>query len=301
MRKGGEEGSNEKKISLAHNSAYNLIKISPSLRTALYCVANTYRKEDLTQLGEQPTARALTSLFQTQELAGLIAAIFLYRRFYKRIEPSERDRLLPFLKQQVEIGWHVGATISNVGYGYGSLIGVVRYAALSTFISPDPKLFAKYRRELGIGKSIFRTDLEEEFWGCNHLQVAALILQSLGMGRGPGLGFVAGSDADHLIDEAHVGHRSLEEALCWRASIAWMESLHCHGKAPVGAEDEESELYLEESSLNQLGAIVARIKESDTPASWLVARADAVPEAARTSLRLTPPDPTKQEGEDFVD
>lgn len=280
------EPPDDKSYAAAQNFAYNLIKISPSLRTALFSLANTYRREELEKLGASPTTRALITLYQPSELAGLIATVFLFKRFCKWVEPGERDRLMPLLRQQTEIGWHVGATISNVGYGYGALIGILRYVALGAFVSEDPKLFAKYRRELAPEVALFKPELELSYWGCTHLEVAALLLQSLGMGRGPGLGISAGDSADHLIDEAHVGHRSLEEALCWRACVAWVESLHCFGKAPKGADDQDSELYLEQSSLDELGQIVTKVKGDENASTWLFIKPTELPEAARQSLKL---------------
>jgi hypothetical protein len=290
----------EKRHSHAQNFAYNLIKISPSLRTALYSIASSYRKPDLDKIGPAPTTRALITLFQPSELAGIVATVFLFKRFCKWVEPGERDRLMPLLRQQTEIGWHVGATISNVGYGYGALIGIVRYAALGTFVAQDPKAFAKYRRELAPNKALFKPELEIATWGCSHLEIAALLMQNLGMGRGPGLGLSAGDNADHLIDEAHVGHHSLEEALCWRACVAWVESLHCFGKAPIGADNQDSELYLEQSSLDELGKIVTTIKENESAAAWLSTKSTDLPDEVRQSLKLIRSDSTN-ENEEIVD
>lgn len=280
------EEQSDKKTATVSTAINNLVKISPSIKTVLFAVARTYREAELNKLGEAPTVRALTSLFQPSELAGLIATIFIYKRFVKHIEPGERDRMLPLLLQQTEIGWHTGATISNVGYGYGALIGILRYASMATFISSDAKIFAKYRRELAPGKALFREDLELASWGCTHLEIAALIMQNLGLGRGPGLGFVSGDNADHLIDEAHVGHKSLEEALCWRACLIWIESLHCFGEPPPGASDQESEMYLEPSSLEALTKIVTQIRQSSSPAPWLLAKLTDVPAPARKSLNI---------------
>lgn len=290
----------EQRHGLAQKYAYNLIKISPSLRTALYSIAQTYRKAELDKLGAEPTTKALITLFQPSELAGIIATVFIFKRFCKWIEPTEREKLMPLLRQQTEIGWHVGATISNVGYGYGALIGIVRYASLGTFVAQDAKVFAKYRRELAPDKALFRPDLEVANWGCTHLEVAALLMQSLGMGRGPGLGLSAGENADHLIDEAHVGHHSLEEALCWRACLAWVESLHCFGKAPVGADNQDSELYLEQSSLDELGKIVDSIKGNEAAAAWLTTKATDLPDPVRHSLKLVRTD-SSSDAEEIVD
>ena len=274
---------------LTQGAALTLVNMSPTLKALFYFAATHFYPEAVQKL-LKPSIRDILKLFDSAEIAGILGVSYLFRRLEKLCDEDELERLMPNLLTHMEIGGIVGETLNYVGSGYGMLGGAVRYIALGTFIIGHVEEFKKYRRKVSANDQLFDVHEEERLWGCNHLQVASLLVQSLGYGVPAGFGLVLaeaeGSPLDLVEDRA-----SNDEVRCWRAAMVWTEALHRSGEPPPGFDDQKSEMYLESDSVRVLTETVAPIRKHGSNFQWLLRRRSDVPEELRASLGVREPKP----------
>ncbi len=269
---------------ITQGAALTLINMSPSLKALFYFAALHFYPEPAKKL-LKPTVRDVIKLFSSTEIAGILGVSYLYRRLEKVCDREELERLRPLLLVHMEIGGLVGETLNYVGRGYGMLAGAARYVALGTFTVGHLEEFKKYRRKVAAEDLLFDLAAEEERWGCNHLQIASLLVQSLGYGVPAGFGLVLANAAGSPLDLVEERAQD-DEVRCWRAAMIWTESLHRDGTPPPGFDDENNEMYLEPASVEVLSERVTRIRSEGPSFQWLLRRRSDVPSEIRESLGI---------------
>jgi len=269
---------------ITQGAALTLINMSPSLKALFYFAASHFYPDSAKKV-VKPTVRDVLKLFSSAEIAGILGVSYLYRRLEKVCDREELERLRPLLLVHMEIGGLVGETLNYVGRGYGMLAGAVRYVALGTFTVAHLEEFKKYRRKVAAEERLFDLAAEEERWGCNHLQIASLLVQSLGFGVPAGFGLVLANAAGSPLDLVEERAQD-DEVRCWRAAMIWTESLHRAGTPPPGFDDENNEMYLEPSSVEVLREHVTRISRDGSSFQWLLRRRSDVPTEVRESLGI---------------
>jgi hypothetical protein len=75
----------------------------------------------------------------------------------------------------------------------------MRYLAFAPFLISDGKAFAQYRRHLRTKDLPFDLSREIELWGCTNIQVAALLMESVGFNKTLAMQFVAAAEGDGSI------------------------------------------------------------------------------------------------------
>lgn len=119
----------------------------------------------------------------------------------------------------LEIGYKLGARVGDIGIENGMLMGLAYRLGLGLMLSIDPESYQKYRaseNNLGIGNA----KLARELFGCEHYQLSALAVQTLGFGHHTAFGIALG------LGEISPQHISIpKETLYWRAGMSWVCAL----------------------------------------------------------------------------
>lgn len=163
-------------VSAESLKSIGLIDKTASLKIPLYFAASKLYPEKF-KAAEDDTIKAIISVLEPGLFAALVATIFLFRRVNKLAtnHPSWETLSKAFLAN-TEIGFILGSAIPQVGAADGVLIGGIRFAALASFMLRSSEHYEK------IKKNKHKPDVQNEMqtFKCNHCQISAIILQSLG-------------------------------------------------------------------------------------------------------------------------
>lgn len=207
------------------------------------------------------------------------------RVMQKKCNAEEWPKILERVSSHMEISAIVGETINKIGFGNGLLVGGITMFAHGIFALKDHKEYGKFRRKLKTDGKITDIELENQTWGCNHLQIATRLMQSLGYGLLPGLGFgTLASNKSTLPSE--LSQSEQEEIKCWQAAILWADCFHakCQQPSETGLEDE---FYLPDDQMAVLKERIGKIRENGSSFTWLEKTKKDVPENIREKLNIS--------------
>ena len=192
---------------------------SATLRSVLYHAAKAIYTD---KLADHPKISGpdLLDLFSPYELASVLCAAFLFRRTSKQCPGQVWSKLASEINGQIEIGALLGNKIPAIGKGRGVLVGSIRYIAFGLLASQDEHGFKKYKRHLNSSNLLSDLSMEVSGWGCNHLQIAAILLQTLGMGIAAAKG-TATVATPLSIEQLEMD----SDTLAWYAGARWIESM----------------------------------------------------------------------------
>jgi hypothetical protein len=186
------------------------------------------RAAHLPQLSEQPQAPELHAAVDI--LGAKAAAVMLAINCIceKTLDSGPANRIWsPIFKEmmsEIEIGYHFGTTIDQVGHERGMLIGFSRLAGLAILLMRFPDQFATWYADTE-GKSSPQQDLQA--FGCEPYQVSSILMQHLGLGADIALATAATlGDLDTTVVEVKPNMHS------WRASFRWLQALKNGQDAP---------------------------------------------------------------------
>lgn len=202
-----------------------LFKVSPTLRSILYLACKEFYPDEILQF-EKPTITNILPLFTSDELSGIIASAFVYKRVVKQMDPNEWERLKDPVHMHYKLGAFTGDAFDEVGRGNGMFVCGLNYLSFLIFGIHDLKTFQKLRRELDKGDQLFDLKREEEEWGCNHLQVACVIAQKMGFMQPHSFMSSSISLKADGVQTNLVPKETYEEIARWQAAIEMTESLH---------------------------------------------------------------------------
>lgn len=208
-----------------------LVKVSPTLKSIFYFATEALQPERLKEIHPISVKKLLSSL-EPREVACVLGATFLYKRVQKKCDPKEWMILQRKIHTQMEIGALVGEKMRHIGRANGMLVGAVRFIAQGTFAVRSPDKFKEFKKACRKSARIFDLAVEEQFFGCNHLQIASLLVQELGfcMPRSP-VSMSLGMDSMNVAAD-QLPARLKEHLLSWKAAMAYIESYHSTGDAP---------------------------------------------------------------------
>lgn len=129
------------------------------------------------------------------------------------------------MMSEIEIGYHLGTTVGQIGHERGMLIGFSRLAGLALLLIKSPKAFTTwYERTQGI--SADRAETVSVF-GCEPYQVSAMLMQQLGLGAEVALATASTlGDLDTTVVEREPIFQT------WRATYLWLHALKEGSDAP---------------------------------------------------------------------
>lgn len=262
------------------NTCGFLVGVSPTIKTALYHAAATFYPEQLAKLPEL-NPKSLASLFHPDDLASLIALVYVHRSLKKHFDPTSWRRIEEDAFTAMLISSAVGQTVHHMSRGDAMLQGGLRIFAQSALAFFGKELPPVEKGTVARGKAKQATPEQREIikHGCSHLQVAAQIAQTLGFGSDIGLCIAAPATDKNSIPE-YLKSR----AAAWAATRTLTDSFQAFGHAPEVGED--SDLYLTTEENESLTALINKLLEEDLPKCWIGAKPEDLPISVRQSLGL---------------
>jgi hypothetical protein len=208
------------------------VKVSPTLKSVFFFAAKALHDEKLRAV-KHLTVKKLLSIFEPREVASIIGLTFVYKRIQKQCDPEEWILFQRKIHTQMEIGTILGEKMRHIGKGNGMLLGGIRFLAQATFALGAPEQFQAFKKKVRKSSSVFDLKIEQEFFECNHLQVASLLVQDLGfcMPRSP-VSMSLGMDA-LSVPPAQLPSRLKDHLLSWRAAMEYIEGYHSNGAPPT--------------------------------------------------------------------
>lgn len=166
-----------------------------TIKAAYYFVTKYYRPEAVEGKGSIST-KDLLNAYNSIDHAGILTFAYLFRNLSKKTEAEEWEYVETPLAEALALGACVGASIPEVGLGFGLLCRGLRYLAFAPFLRDNRRGFKEYRRHLKAQDLPFDLAFEEKTWNCNSIQVAAIIMERMGFNRQMTLQFVAAAEHD---------------------------------------------------------------------------------------------------------
>lgn len=164
-------------------AALNTLKIiyrSARFKIPIYFAASQLYPERFA-LAEDDTEKALLQTLGIKLFATLLTLVW-YRRRLMKVSPSEdTTAVIESMLIAMELGFHAGKLLPDLGPGDAMMISAVRYAAVATLMVGDPETFRRYRN---LHKGTLNGDFERERWKCDHAQISSYLLHAIGMPYG---------------------------------------------------------------------------------------------------------------------
>lgn len=216
-----------KPVSETSRSFLQLFTRSGSIKTALLLSSRVFCPEFHANKPVNPDSKWLLQFYSPFDIAVIASLVVLYRRITKGLSEEGKTDLSPFIHRNAEIGGLVGRAIPDIGIGRGILATTIPHLALGVFMKLDPNIWNQYQRSLRLKKVSYDFELENEFWGCNHMQIASALVQVIGLGI----------DRAHAIGHASTLTEASESSLTGEIrrfyfAVLWCRSLIDFGKAP---------------------------------------------------------------------
>lgn len=261
-----QKAGSPSKYQPSENMMYSLRRImrSDSLKSPIYFAATSMHSDKI-KLGQPLDERQLLEIMGADILSALIGIVYLYRKMQPVCAAKQWESLVQEMHYQMELGAALGYAIPNIGPGVGIFTGALRFLAQAVFLSKDEKGFRAYRRELTNASKSYDLELEDNRWKCNHLQVGAKLLQSLGYGLAYATGFTFGLGA---VDA--VGLDQDEAMYRWWITGLWIESLRRTNSPPDITH--KGKYYPEKIDLDRLMSKVNDLASNGPTLLWMEKR-----------------------------
>jgi len=165
----------------AQNHVIRLLK-NNTIKAVYYFVSKAYRPEVI--VGKNPlTVNDLFKAYSPIEHAAILSFCYLFRTLSRKTDLEEWDYVQAPLYEALSLGSAIGQSVPDVGLAFGMLSRGVRYLAFAPFVVGNRRGFKEYRRHLKAQDLPFDTEFEMKTWECTSLQVASMLLTTVGFNR----------------------------------------------------------------------------------------------------------------------
>lgn len=277
-------------LSRGARHSLKVLMLGSSLKSSLLFAGKTF-KPDLTKDDSFASPEAAAKIFKLGEIANIIALLFLYRRVQKTFGETHEDRWLEISKTlgiEAEIGGHLGFAIPKIGFSWGLMIGSMRHFGTFLLVASQPKAFQKYRVDMKMAKKEYDLAYELDVWGCTHLQVASIVLQTLGMG-------VNLAQALPIGTEAKLDNTLPTDIYRVRITTEWIKTLRKTGMQPEMTH--RGDFYPLKKDLDGLLTLITEINSKGSRYNWLNKGKDDMPKASSKAAAATTPAPADEADE----
>lgn len=259
--------------SLSQESVYwiNQFLRSPTFKAPLYYGALSFFPDKL-ELELDLAPKTFIRLYSLPGLIHALCAIYLSKRIQTSCDETEFKKLAKGLLAESEIAVAVGQALPRVGFPMALLLGTLRQLSRAVFLIVDKSGYIAHIR--AVRSKGVAYDLADETlrWRCNHVQVASILLQILGIGVETGTAIVNGLSAE-LSEMENLSEEARKVLVC----DCWIQSLLKTGKEPDISH--RGEFYPNKTSLEKLIRTASEIRKSGSKESWLLrGREDALPD-----------------------
>lgn len=172
-----EAQENDPELGAISFTAVKMIDQTPSLKTPLYFAASALFPVEFKK-AQDNTSQALLNVLGPGLFSALLSITYLYRRLGKLQKSNHWELLSADILADMEIGFMVGKEIEILGSTEGLLAGGIRYLAIGPLMLKDAEQYHRYKNSR---KSQLDREFERERWGCEHSQIAAYLLQMMGI------------------------------------------------------------------------------------------------------------------------
>lgn len=245
---------------------------SRSLKATLYFGGLTFQPEKVEEQAYLDE-RNLVDLYMPGELAVIVGISYLFKRARKLCDPGQFSFITNRFQESADLGAYIGYAIPTISPIVGISGGAMPYLGLAPFLFYDRRGFVDYVRHLKHNRMNLDPAYETNRWGCTSIQIAAVMIQALGLGVPLATAFSIGltSQSEQLIGDT-------PDALRFRTIAQWLKALEDTGEEPKIVH--RAEFYPTKSSMVQLLNQVSELKEKGSPYCWFLRGAfDISPES----------------------
>ncbi len=245
---------------------------SRSLKACLYFAAQTFVPE---RIAEEPyvSERCLVNLFSPRELAVYVGLSYLFKRARKLCDPAQFTMITNRFQECADLGGYVGYAIPALGPATSIITGAMPYLGLAPFLFYDRRGFIDYTRHLKKNRISLDQSYELQRWSCTSVQIASVMLQSLGLGVTAASAFATGltAESEQVISE-------IPDANVYHLAAIWIRALEDSGTEPKIVH--KAEFYPTKAAMQRLIARAGELREKGSPFCWLLRGAfDISPES----------------------
>lgn len=193
---------------------------SDSLKSMIYHASKVLHHDKL-KVRDNFNIGDLVNFYTPFDLASLIGIFVLFKKVRKLCPEAAWPQVLENMREESRRSAAIGLSIPAIGIGIGFLVGTLRHLAMVPMIKHDPGSYNKYRRAVARKGVMFDDHLEVEMWGATSMQVASIILSSLGFGAKVADSFVMGMNPKLRVQNSgdeHFAYR-VGMAKLWRNSV----------------------------------------------------------------------------------
>ncbi|RMG39398.1 MAG: hypothetical protein D6719_13415 [Candidatus Dadabacteria bacterium] len=233
----------------------------PGMKAPFYYLTLTL-EPDIVEQHESLSSLDLVRYYKADELISLLSVLYLFRRISRGCDQEIWPEVANKIIIGSELGAHIGRAIPKIGMSFGLMLGGIRHLASAMFLGIDKKGFWKYSNYLRSKNIAFDLEREMRDWGCNHGQIAALLLQKLGVGATLSNAVVSAITSDlEIVD-------GMDDDT-YRIKIAqiWLDSVLLYGKAPQMKV--RGEYYPLKEALDHLLEHAESIRQAGSRHNWL--------------------------------
>ena len=126
------------------------------------------------------TAQDFLGAYTPIDHAAILALCYLFKTISQKIEKEEWEFVQTPLYEALCAGGEAGNCINEIGLGLGLISRGIRYLAYAPFLYENRKEFKQYRRHLKSIDKPFDANFEQEVWRCSSVQIASILLESMG-------------------------------------------------------------------------------------------------------------------------
>ena len=232
----------------------------PSVKACFYYLNLTLFPDKFRE-GHKPDADSLLLLYGLDGVATTLALLHLYRRAKSNCDSQLWVELSHELHLRAEIGARLGHAIPRIGLSYGFLLATIQPLAHLVMAGLKPDEFSGYRQFLHDQGDLYDYELETYTWGATSLQIAAIMIQSIG------LGLPVATTIGQELNSINFYEEDLDPlAIRLRIALSWLRTLIQHSKVPDIKH--KGEYYPKEEDLNRLLAVCKELKQDGVQYEW---------------------------------
>lgn len=233
---------------------------SPSLQAPLYYAAITYRPNKLPS-NTTLSLDTLIQVFRADEIANIISLLYVSRSLRRDCDAEEWKHWCSTVHPLADLGGFFGEMVPPVGMATGILAGCGRFLGSAMFLKVDKARYIKYRRNCKTKKLFYDLNEEMKLWGCTHVQISSVLLQSMGLGV----------EFPYALARALLPQTNKDELpshiQAIKTASLWAESLSSTGKPPDIVH--RAEFHPSESDLDRIVSIAQEIRDKGSKYEWL--------------------------------
>ena len=233
---------------------------SPPFERALVHAASVYYPDAFDIVAENDELAGALIVLSPGEILAILSMTYLCRIMDHTTKAREiGKRLLRRLTLHTELGRIAGQHVPGTGPGPGMLLAGLRYLGAGLLFVSDPEGFEEYMEHLDQNRLLFDSAWEREHWNHDHLNVAALCVQSLGLG-------IQISHALSSLESASAVSEPSIRSCC--ALLHFVERLHMEEEGALTA-DALSEAGIPVEELDELAEKYKVVRKMKDWCEWL--------------------------------